>query len=144
MLAVIRTDFEQALEHAAARERGAGLSLVGPHRDDLAFLLDGADLNTYGSRGQQRLAALSLKLAELEWLTGRVGSRPVLLLDDVLSELDDGRQRAVLRAVASAGQTFLTTTGLHGAARALLPDATTLCLDGGALVDVEALNARTA
>ena len=134
-LTSIRADFEAALAGVAIRERGAGVSLVGPHRDDLGFLLDGADLNTFGSRGQQRLAALSLKLAELEWLTEKGGSRPVLLLDDVLSELDDGRQRAVLHAVASAGQTFLTTTRLDSSAQDLLADAPTIRLRAGALAD---------
>jgi DNA replication and repair protein RecF len=102
----------------------------------LTFHLDGVDLGIYGSRGQQRLAILSLKLAEIEWLTGRVGSRPILLLDDVLSELDSGRQRAVLKAAAAEGQTLLTTTDIDAPARSLLPGATILSLEGGVVTEL--------
>ena len=113
------------------------MSLIGPHRDDLCFVVDGIDLNTYGSRGQQRLAALSLKLAELDLLAARVGSRPILLLDDVLSELDEPNQKAVLRVAAAGGQTLLTVTHLDIIDRNLLPNAPVLHLEAGALVDAE-------
>lgn len=97
-------------ERIRPREIGAGMTLVGPHRDDLRFRLDGADLTIYGSRGQQRLAAVALKLAEADLLETRSGSRPVMLMDDVLSELDPSRQRAVLEFAARGGQTLLTMT----------------------------------
>ena len=90
------------------------------------------DLHIYGSRGQQRLAALSLKLAELDLLTKTTGTRPVLLLDDVLSELDDVKQAAVLRVAAGAGQTLLTVTSTDVIHRAL-PDAPVLHLEAGAV-----------
>jgi DNA replication and repair protein RecF len=84
--------------------------LVGPHRDDLEFRLGGRLLAAFGSQGQQRTAVLALKLAEYETLEARGGEAPLLLLDDVLSELDPARQRAFLEGVASVEQAFITTT----------------------------------
>lgn len=105
------------LMQVRARELTQGVSLAGPHRDDLALLLDGVDVQRYGSRGQQRTVALALRLAETAFLRQRSGDEPILLLDDVLSELDAARQRRVLDAVAPAEQVLLTTTEralLHG------------------------------
>jgi DNA replication and repair protein RecF len=133
-LGAIHSAFMQALERGRQRDVAAGVSLIGPHRDDLCFVVDGVDMNTYGSRGQQRLAALSLKLAELDLLAARVGSRPILLLDDVLSELDAGKQMAVLRAAAGEGQTLLTVTHTDAVDRTILPNAPLLHLEAGALV----------
>lgn len=130
----IHSAFVQALSRNRPRDVAAGMSLSGPHRDDLCFMVDGIDLNVYGSRGQQRLAALSLKLAELDLLEARVGSRPILLLDDVLSELDEAKQMAVLRVAAGAGQTLLTVTHLEAVDRNVLPDAPVLHLEAGALI----------
>lgn len=126
--------FVSALSRWRPRELAAGMSLIGPHRDDLLFVLDGMDLNIYGSRGQQRLAALSLKLAELDLLTERTGSRPILLLDDALSELDQRKQAGVLHAAVSKGQALLTVTNLNVVDRGALPHATVLHLQAGALV----------
>lgn len=83
---------------------------VGPHRDDLLFLADGADLKKYGSQGQQRTAVLAVKLAELEYIKAETGEYPVLLLDDVMSELDKKRRQALLDFVRGRIQTFITTT----------------------------------
>ncbi|KMO87792.1 DNA recombination protein RecF [Megasphaera cerevisiae DSM 20462] len=83
---------------------------VGPHRDDLNFFVDKADLKKYGSQGQQRTAVLSLKLSELEYIKSETGEYPVLLLDDVMSELDQSRRQAILDFVRNRIQTFITTT----------------------------------
>jgi DNA replication and repair protein RecF len=83
---------------------------VGPHRDDLAFSIDGADVKKYGSQGQQRTAVLALKLSELEYVKSETGEYPVLLLDDVMSELDQERRQALLDFVRNRIQTFITTT----------------------------------
>ena len=131
-LGLIHAAFSRALAGIAAKERIVGMSLVGPHRDDLGFVVDGVDLNIYGSRGQQRLAALSLKLAELDLLTQITGTRPILLLDDVLSELDDVKQAAVLRVASARGQTLLTVTS-PDPARSALPNAPVLHLEAGAV-----------
>lgn len=98
-----------ALEARFPEEARRGQTLVGPHRDDLLIEVDGRDLRLYGSRGQQRLMALTLRLAEVGPVARAVGSTPVLLLDDALSELDPHVQARVLEHVSTAGQVFLTT-----------------------------------
>jgi len=102
-------EFLAALEARFAEEVRRGQTLVGPHRDDLLIEVDGRDLRLYGSRGQQRLMALTLRLAEVEPVARAVGSPPVLLLDDALSELDLHVQARVLEHIVMAGQVFLTT-----------------------------------
>jgi DNA replication and repair protein RecF len=84
-------------------------TLVGPHRDDVAIELDGVDVRAYGSRGQQRLLALALRLAEVLPITEATGTAPVLLLDDALSELDADVRRNALREMMAAEQVFLTS-----------------------------------
>jgi DNA replication and repair protein RecF len=89
-----------------------GFTSVGPHRDDLGLMLNGRDLRIYGSQGQQRTAALSLKLSEIDLVRRVRGERPVLLLDDVFSELDAERQARLLEVVSDC-QTFVTCTHLE-------------------------------
>ena len=96
------------------REFERGVTLVGPHRDDLQFLVNGYDVQTYGSQGQQRTTALSLKLAEIELIKQETSETPILLLDDVLSELDDYRQSHLLNTIQGEVQTFVTTTSVDG------------------------------
>ena len=84
---------------------------VGPHRDDINFIVNGIDIRKFGSQGQQRTAALSLKLAEIELVRQRINDTPVLLLDDVLSELDSFRQNYLLESIKDI-QTVITCTGL--------------------------------
>ena len=87
------------------------ITSVGPHRDDFSFIGNEIDLRKFGSQGQQRSCALSLKLAEIELVTCCIGERPVLMLDDVLSELDSNRQNYLLSSIGGI-QTFITCTGL--------------------------------
>lgn len=103
--------FEQALKRARGQELRQHMSLVGPHRDDICFLINDVDIRHFGSQGQQRTAALSLKLAEISLVELLVGDKPVLLLDDVLSELDRERQTLLLARVGGI-QTMMTCTGL--------------------------------
>ena len=84
---------------------------VGPHRDDMLFSVDGVDIRKYGSQGQQRTSALSLKLSEISLVKKNINSTPVLLLDDVLSELDGNRQNYLLNSLSDT-QTIITCTGL--------------------------------
>ena len=100
------------LARLRTREINAGMNLLGPHRDDLAFLSGPMDLGVYGSRGQQRSAALALKLAELEFLQAETDEQPILLLDDVLSELDEQRRSYLLGIITGLDQVLLTTTEL--------------------------------
>jgi DNA replication and repair protein RecF len=102
--------FVARLAEKRAAEVTRRTALVGPHRDDLAFRLGGISLAAFGSQGQQRTAVLALKVAEYGVLTMRAGEAPLLLLDDVLSELDPQRQAAFLRGVGAFEQAFVTTT----------------------------------
>jgi DNA replication and repair protein RecF len=101
--------FLAALERARTAEVRRGQTLVGPHRDDLAIELDGVDARAFGSRGQQRLLALALRLAEVLPIADATGTTPVLLLDDALSELDPTVRGNVLREIEHAEQVFLTS-----------------------------------
>jgi DNA replication and repair protein RecF len=98
-----------ALQQVRAVELRRGLTLVGPHRDDLALELDGVDARAFGSRGQQRLLALALRIAEILPVAEAAGTAPVVLLDDALSELDLGVRDNVLREIQGAEQVFLTS-----------------------------------
>lgn len=102
--------FASALRAAQPREVGAGMTLVGPHRDDVRFAIDGAPAGAFGSRAQQRTAALALRVAEARYLRAQAGDDPVLLLDDVLSEMDARRRIAVLEAAGEFQQTLITAT----------------------------------
>ena len=104
--------FRRRLAEVAEREVLQGATLVGPHRDDFSFAVNGRDLAAFGSRGQQRLATLALKLAEARYLRDRTGEEPVLLLDDVLSELDPPRRGYLMHEVNGYGQAILTTADL--------------------------------
>jgi DNA replication and repair protein RecF len=99
----------EAFEAGRRREIAAGLTLSGPHRDDLAFTLNGVAASSFASRGQQRTAALSLRLAEARFMAERRGDLPVVLLDDVLSELDEARRRAVLESLGEWDQLLVTS-----------------------------------
>jgi DNA replication and repair protein RecF len=105
-----RDALARRLRETAEKEVWNGSTLVGPHRDDLVFGLDGRDLATFSSRGQQRTAILALKLAELDLLTERDGRPPLLLLDDVFSELDPARRGHLVRRIAALPQALVTTT----------------------------------
>ncbi|HEX8731298.1 MAG TPA: DNA replication/repair protein RecF [Ktedonobacterales bacterium] len=122
-----------ALEGVRRREIAQGANVLGPHRDDLGFLAGGVDLAIYGSRGQQRTVALALKLAELEYIEAETGEQPVLLLDDVLSELDPQRREDLLAAVRGLDQTLVTTTDLTIAPAEALRAATIYEVRGGAV-----------
>ena len=102
---------EQALKENRERDLRMKSTSVGPHRDDLCFLSGDLDIRKFGSQGQQRTAALSLKLAEIELVKRIIGDTPILLLDDVLSELDKNRQNYLLDSIHDI-QTVITCTGL--------------------------------
>jgi DNA replication and repair protein RecF len=108
----IRAGFIEALRANRAEEIRRGVTLLGPHRDELRFLANGIDLGDYGSRGQTRTALLALKLAEVEWMKSKTGQWPVLLLDEVLAELDTRRRTDLLAYLDTVEQAMLTTTDL--------------------------------
>jgi len=111
--AAIADELRRVLAEARGDEIERGMTLVGPHRDDIRFLADGVDLRPYGSRGQNRTAMISVRLAEAEWIHQRTAEWPVLLLDETLAELDEARRRDVLERIALAPQAVLTAADLN-------------------------------
>lgn len=116
----IKVEYEKNVEAEKFREQlyskrnkdiSSGTTSVGPHRDDLRFKVGGIDIRKFGSQGQQRTAALSLKLSEIRLIEQVTGEKPILLLDDVLSELDSGRQSWLLESIQDI-QTLISCTGL--------------------------------
>lgn len=105
-------EFEIELAAAEQRDLRQLSTSVGPHRDDLKFQINDIDIRRFGSQGQQRTSALSLKLAEIELVKKTIHEKPVLLLDDVLSELDENRQNFLLKSIGDI-QTMITCTGLE-------------------------------
>ncbi len=129
--------FLTQLRGIQSREIAAGTSLIGPHRDDMAFAVDDRDLRTFGSRGQQRTATLALKLAELQMMQDETGESPLLLLDDVMSELDATRRHMLLDALAGVAQALVTTTDWGDFSPELLAQARTMRVEGGRVLPVE-------
>ncbi|GKT04328.1 DNA replication/repair protein RecF [Furfurilactobacillus sp. WILCCON 0119] len=125
--------YQEQYEKQQRKEIEQGTTLLGPHRDDLQFLVNGKNVQTFGSQGQQRTTALSVKLAEIDLMKAITGEYPVLLLDDVLSELDDARQTHLLRSIQDKVQTFLTTTSLSGIAQKLINPPTVFDIASGTL-----------
>lgn len=105
-------EFEKSLRYNQDRDIRMKQTSIGPHRDDFAFLNKDVDIRKYGSQGQQRTAALSLKLSEIELVKKIAKDTPILLLDDVLSELDSNRQNYLLNSIGDI-QTIITCTGLE-------------------------------
>ncbi len=102
-------NYVKALEKYLSRDLALGYTSIGPHRDDYDILINQKSLKTYGSQGQQRSAVLSLKIAEIELIHNETGEYPILLLDDVMSELDDNRQKYLMNSIKKV-QTFITCT----------------------------------
>ena len=109
---VLLEDFEKSLKNNQERDIRLKQTSTGPHRDDFCFMAGGIDIRKFGSQGQQRTAALSLKLSELELVKKLTKDTPLLLLDDVLSELDSSRQNYLLNSIGDI-QTIITCTGLE-------------------------------
>ena len=126
--------FRERLETRRGVELKAGSSLYGPHRDELVFLVNGWNLRTYGSRGQQRTGALALKLAELQAMAEATGEKPILLLDDVMSELDAQRRAALLEALADVRQGIVTTTNWGQFSRDFQQNAQLLQIEAGVAI----------
>ncbi|MBR1854922.1 MAG: DNA replication/repair protein RecF [Lachnospiraceae bacterium] len=105
-------DFEKSMRYSQDRDIKAKMTTVGPHRDDFSIMIGDVDIRRFGSQGQQRTAALSLKLSEIELVKKITKDTPILLLDDVLSELDSNRQNFLLNSIGDI-QTIITCTGLE-------------------------------
>ncbi len=121
-----------ALRHEAIQR---GMTLSGPHRDELRLLINGRDCGLYGSRGQARTAVMALKFAELEWMRDQIGEYPLFLLDEVVAELDKSRRAFLLDRLDGQAQTLLTTTDLDVFDRRFLQRAQIFRVDDGQITD---------
>ena len=115
-----KDQFRQKLKDDLDKDLIRGYTGFGPHKDYLGISINGMDIRTYGSQGQQRTASLSMKLAEIGLIRQETGCSAVLLLDDVLSELDSSRQRFLIESMKDI-QVFITATEIDPQVKALLP-----------------------
>ena len=133
----IEEEFRACLEASRKKELGIGSTVVGPHRDDFRLMVNGVDMGTYASRGQARTLALTLRLAEAEYLALARGEGPIVLLDDVLSEMDSSRRSRVLDNVVKYQQVIITTTDLEPIRKSSIPVASYFEVEGGRITNVE-------
>jgi DNA replication and repair protein RecF len=134
----LKNAYRAALAARRHEEIARGITLVGPHRDDMRFVANGIDLGEFGSRGQQRTAVLALKLAEVVWMHERIGEEPVLLLDEVLAELDPTRRQSLLARISNSHQTIVTTTDIHRFDQDFIRQANIYNVSGGIVNKIEA------
>lgn len=127
----IKDQYKNFFDMNLKREKERGLTLIGPHRDDLVFMINSKPADLFGSQGQQRTIVLSLKLAEIELLHEITGEYPILLLDDVLSELDDNRKHILMSHIENKVQTFLTTASIKGLNLNMLHKSKVLFVNNG-------------
>ncbi|SPS07363.1 DNA replication/repair protein RecF [Latilactobacillus sakei] len=130
--------FQTLYEKQQTREVEQGTTLIGPHRDDVQFLVNDKDVQAFGSQGQQRTTALSVKLAEIDLMKAQTGEYPILLLDDVLSELDDLRQTHLLKTFQNKVQTFLTTTSLENVKKEIIATPRVFTVTNGVVTEEQA------
>lgn len=126
--AILR-EFQEALAAMEGQELARGRCLVGPHLDTPRFLIDGRDASLFASQGQQRSVALSFKMSQLLYIQEKTGHKPILLLDDVMSELDEVRRSALMAYISSDTQTFITTTNLNYFTKDELAEAQVFALE---------------
>ena len=133
--AKIKEKFSSYLKRKKKKEIQRGVTTIGPHRDDISLIVNDVDIRKYGSQGQQRTTALALKLSELEFMKSEIGEYPVLLLDDVFSELDNKRSGYLLETIKNKIQTFITSTNLKRLEN-LTPKHTTYRIKDGSVTEV--------
>ena len=130
-----KEEFINILEENFEKDLYKGYTSFGPHKDDIKISVNDIDIRTYGSQGQQRTAALSMKLAEIGLIKQETGRDAVLLLDDVLSELDQDRQRYLINAMKGT-QVFITATEIDENLMALLPEGSSFKVDNGTVKNI--------
>ena len=128
-------NFEKKLAENIKRDIFLGSTSCGPHKDDMSFLINGSEVKTYGSQGQQRTAALSAKLAEIEIVKMETGETPLLLLDDVLSELDGSRQLYLMESIKDI-QTIITCTGIEDSIKKYADNAAIFNVENGVIKEI--------
>lgn len=132
---ILKENFKKKLNLMFDREKMYGMTLVGPHRDDFSFLLNGKDLSIYGSQGQLRAAILALKLSEVFLFKETHGDYPILLLDDIFSELDVEKRNRLVKYIIDDVQTIITTTDIHLIDKSLVDKAKIFVVSSGKIVD---------
>ena len=130
-------EFQRWLNQRAPREQATAITATGPHRDDIAIIVNGLDANSYASRGEARTIALSLRLAEADYLSDARNDAPIILLDDVFSEMDASRRERILRKTTAYRQALITTTDVNLVRATLGDDATYFQVTYGAVTQVD-------
>ena len=128
-------EFEQALKNKISVDLNYTSTQTGPHRDDMILLINGMDARKYGSQGQQRTVALSLKIAEIRLVKNIINDNPILLLDDVMSELDSKRRSALLEEIKNI-QTIITCTGYDDFIKEQLKSNNVYCVTNGKVTKI--------
>ena len=128
--------YREVLSEKRREEIIRSKTVVGPHRDDVSFLINNIDALSYASQGQQRTVVLSLKLSELDFIKNIVGENPILLLDDVLAELDSFRQNFLLDSINENIQTIITTTDISNFEPRYLKDVTIYNIKNGVIIEL--------
>lgn len=133
----IKEEFLNMLNDNFEREIKLGTSIIGPHRDDLEFYLENENIRNYGSQGQQRVTVLSLKLAEIDIFKKYRETNPILLLDDIFSELDIKKKNNLLKYIKKSVQTIITTTDLHQINKKIIEKAKLIQIENGQVKKIE-------
>lgn len=131
----IREKFKKKLNSNIKREIMHGMTLYGPHRDDFSFILENQDLKFYGSQGQQRLAIISFKLAEVSLFNEEKGTSPILLLDDIFSELDIKKRNRLIKYIPDDIQTIITTTDLKNIQKRIVNSSKIFIVKSGTITE---------
>ena len=124
------------------KEIVAGMTLYGPHRDDYHFLINGNDIKIYGSQGQQKMAMIAFKLAEISIFEEITGTKPILLLDDIFSELDKKKKNRIINYIKDNIQVIITANDTVGISNKLLKNATIFKVENGKIIDKGDYNER--
>ena len=133
----IKIQMKERLNHLYDVELKLSTTMFGPHKDDLEFYLGDKNLKNYGSQGQQRVAVLAIKLAEIEIIKKNTGYNPILLLDDVFSELDDSKKNNLLQYIKKGIQTIITTTDLNNIDESIMKQAKLIEISNGNIVQIK-------
>ncbi|KAA3664207.1 MAG: DNA replication/repair protein RecF [Chloroflexi bacterium] len=130
-IGAVQNRFREMIQNVEAMDIARGTTSIGPHRDDWRFWVNNRELNSYGSRGQQRSAILALKMAEINWMTQMTNESPILLLDEVVAELDEQRRASLLSTVKESTQALLTATDPGMFTQSFLNEATNMRVENG-------------
>jgi DNA replication and repair protein RecF len=117
------------------REISMGMTLYGPHRDDFTFIIDGNDIKIYGSQGQQKLAFIALKFAEIPIFEEKTGTKPIILLDDIFSELDKSKKNKLIQYIDKDYQVIITSNDTKDISKKILKDANIFKIQDGKIIE---------